>query len=139
MEKFVIDGLRASLADRVVTPADPGYDDARASFNATVSRRPSVIVRVRTVDDVVAAVVAAGDLGLPIAVRGGGHSVAGHSMADGALVVDLREMRAVTVDPATRIVRVEGGAQWDDVDAGDLGAPSGGRRRDVRRHRRRAA
>ena len=72
------------------------------------SRRPSVIVRVRTVDDVVAAVVAAGDLGLPIAVRGGGHSVAGHSMADGALVVDLREMRAVSVDPKTRIVRVRG-------------------------------
>jgi len=117
VEKFVIDGLRASLADRVVTPADLGYDDARASFNATVSRRPSVIVRVRTVEDVVAAVVAAGDLGLPIAVRGGGHSVAGHSMADGALVVDLREMRAVSVDPETRVVRVEGGAQWDDVDA----------------------
>ena len=77
----------------------PGYDEARATFNATVVRRPAVIVRARTVEDVVAAVIAAGDLGLPIAVRGGGHSVAGHSMADGALVVDLREMRAVTVDP----------------------------------------
>ncbi|HLO35868.1 MAG TPA: FAD-binding oxidoreductase, partial [Candidatus Deferrimicrobium sp.] len=117
MEKFVIDGLRASLEDRVITAADPGYDEARASFNATVARRPAVIVRARSVDEVVAAVVAAGDLELPIAVRGGGHSVAGHSMADGALVVDLREMRDVTVDPASRVVRVEGGAQWDDVDA----------------------
>ena len=117
LEKFVVDGLRASLEDRVITAADPGYDEARATFNATVARRPAVIVRARTVDDVVAAVVAAGDLGLPIAVRGGGHSVAGHAMADGALVVDLREMRAVTVDPTTRIVRVEGGALWDDVDA----------------------
>ncbi len=117
MEKFVVDGLRASLGDRVITGADEGYDEARATFNATVTRRPAVIVRARSVDDVVAAVVAAGDLGLPIAVRGGGHSVAGHSMADGALVVDLREMRAVTVDPATRIARVQGGAQWDDLDA----------------------
>jgi len=69
------------------------------------------------VKDVVAAVVAAGDLGLPIAVRGGGHSVAGHGMADGALVVDMRDMRAVGVDPETRVVRVEGGALWEDVDA----------------------
>ena len=91
MDQFVVDRLRASLRDRVTTPADAGYDAARATFNATVGRRPAVIVRVRTVEDVVAAVVAAGDLGLPIAVRGGGHSVAGHAMADGALVVDLRD------------------------------------------------
>ena len=116
MEKFVLDGLRAKLEDRVVTPADAGYDDVRATFNATVQRRPAVVVGARTVEDVVAAVVAAGDLGLPIAVRGGGHSVAGHAMADGALVVDLREMRAVNVDPETRTIRAEGGALWDDVD-----------------------
>ena len=117
MEKFVVDGLRASLPDRVITGADAGYDEARATFNATIVRRPAVIVRAQSVEDVVAAVIAAGDLGLPIAVRGGGHSVAGHSMADRALVVDLREMRAVRVDPETRTVRVQGGAQWDDLDA----------------------
>lgn len=117
MQKFVVDGLRASLGDRVITGADEAYDEARATFNAMVSRRPAVIVRARSVEDVVAAVIAGGDLGLPIAVRGGGHSVAGHSMADGALVVDLREMREVTVDPATRVVRVQGGAQWNDLDA----------------------
>ncbi len=117
MDQFVVDGLRASLQDQVITAADAGYDEVRATFNATVSRRPAVIVQARTVDDVVAAVVAAGDLGLPIAVRGGGHGVAGHAMADDALVVDLRRMRAVTVDPATGIVRAEGGALWEDVDA----------------------
>jgi len=116
LENFIVDGLRAALEDRVTTPADPGYDEARVTFNATVQRRPAVIVRVRTDDDVVAAVIAAADLDLPIAVRGGGHSVAGHAMADGALVVDLRDLRAVTVDPAARIVRVEGGALWEDVD-----------------------
>jgi FAD/FMN-containing dehydrogenase len=117
MEQFVVDRLRESLQDRVVTPADPAYDEARTTFNATVWRRPAVIVRVRSQNDVVAAVVAASDLGLPIAVRGGGHSVAGHGMADGALVVDMRDMRAVSVDPEARVVRAEGGALWEDVDA----------------------
>ena len=116
MDRFVVDRLRERLSDRVTTPADPGYDAARMTFNATVQRRPAVIVRVRTDDDVVAAVVAAGDLGLPIAVRGGGHSVAGHAMADGALVVDLRDRREVSVDPKRGIVRVGGGALWEDLD-----------------------
>jgi FAD/FMN-containing dehydrogenase len=116
MEQFAVDRLRDSLHERVTTPDHPDYDTARTTFNATVQRRPAVIVRVRDDDDVVAAVVAANDLGLPIAVRGGGHSVAGHAMADGALVVDMRDRRKVTVDPATRIVRVEGGALWEDVD-----------------------
>ncbi len=64
MEKFVVDGLRASLPDRVITGADAGYDEARATFNATIVRRPAVIVRARSVEDVVAAVIAAGDLGI---------------------------------------------------------------------------
>jgi len=117
LEKFIVDRLRATLEDRVTTPANPDYDTQRATFNATVQRRPAVIVRARSEDDVIAAVIAAADLGLPIAVRGGGHSVAGHAMADGALVVDLRDMRAVTVDPAARIVEVEGGALWEDLDS----------------------
>jgi FAD/FMN-containing dehydrogenase len=117
MDQFVVDRLRASFEDRVTTAVDPAYDEVRTTFNATVMRRPEVIVRVRSDDDVVAAVVAAADLGLPIAVRGGGHSVAGHGMADGALVVDLRDMREVSVDPATRIVRAAGGALWEDLDA----------------------
>jgi FAD/FMN-containing dehydrogenase len=117
VERFVIDRLRESLQGQVTTAADDEYDTVRATFNATVQRRPAAIVRARTDDDVIAAVVAANDLGLPIAVRGGGHSVAGHAMADGALVVDLRDRREVTVDPKRAIVRVEGGAQWDDLDA----------------------
>ena len=117
MEKFVVDQLRESLGDRITTATDPAYDEVRTTFNATVQRRPAVIVRARSDDDVVKAVVAAADLGLPIAIRGGGHSVAGHGMADGALVVDLRDLRDVTVDPATRLVRARGGALWEDLDA----------------------
>ena len=116
MERFVVDGLRETLVERVIVAGDPSYDETRATFNATVQRKPGVIVQPRTTDEVVKAVVAAGDLGLAIGVRGGGHSVAGHAMADGALVVDLRQMRAVTVDPVARIVRAEGGALWMDVD-----------------------
>jgi FAD/FMN-containing dehydrogenase len=116
VDRFVVDRLRERLSDRVTTAADAGYDVARMTFNATVQRRPAVIVRVRTDDDVVAAVIAAGDLGLPIAIRGGGHSVAGHAMADGALVVDLRDRREVVVDPKSGIVRVAGGALWEDLD-----------------------
>jgi FAD/FMN-containing dehydrogenase len=116
VERFVVDRLRAMLPGQVTTGMDPDYDLHRTTFNATVQRKPAIIVRIRSVNDVVSAVVAATDLGLPIAVRGGGHSVAGHGMADAALVVDLRDQRVVTVDPTTGIVRVAGGAQWDDVD-----------------------
>ncbi len=89
---------------------------ARQTFNGTIDRRPATIVQCRSTADVVAAVQAARSAGLPIAVRGGGHSVAGHAVADGALVVDLREMRRVEVDPERRIARAQGGALWEDVD-----------------------
>ncbi len=100
----------------VLLPDHADYDAARQSFNGMLDRRPEAIVRCRSIQDVVAAVRAARDAGLPIAVRGGGHGIAGHAMADGSVVVDLREMRAVTVDPARRIARAQGGAQWEDVD-----------------------
>lgn len=117
MANTAIDVLRRTLGARVCTPDDAGYDTERATFNATVQRRPAVIVRAHSTDDVRAAVLAANELGLPIAVRGGGHNVAGHAVADHALVVDLRDLRTVTVDPVRRTARVAGGAQWDDVDA----------------------
>ena len=117
MTDTAINLLRRTLGTRVTTPADAGYDAERATFNATVQRRPAVIVRAHSNDDVRATILAANDLGLPIAVRGGGHNVAGHAVADGAVVVDLRDLRTVSVDPARRTARVAGGAQWDDVDA----------------------
>ncbi|MEA2608673.1 MAG: hypothetical protein QOJ75_916, partial [Chloroflexota bacterium] len=124
-----LDALRSTIECDLVLPEDAGYDDARTTFNATIDRRPTVIVMPRSTRDVAAAVTWARDAGLPIAVRGGGHNVAGHAVADDALVIDLRLMRDAVVDPARRRVRVGGGALWEDVDrattAQGLAVPGG--------------
>ena len=104
------------VSGTVLHPGNERYDEARRTFNGMIDRRPAVIVTCRSTEDVVVAVEVARTAGLPIAVRGGGHGVAGHAMADGALVVDLREMRSVTVDPERRRARAAGGALWEDVD-----------------------
>ncbi|WP_020139437.1 FAD-binding oxidoreductase [Streptomyces sp. 351MFTsu5.1] len=108
--------LREDLVGDVFAPSDPGYDEARTVFNAMIDRRPAVIAQCVSEDDVVRAVRFGRDLDLPIAVRGGGHSVAGMAVNDGGLVVDLRHMRAVTVDPVARAVRVAGGATMSNLD-----------------------
>src|SRR5437870_5041572 len=91
------------IAGTVLRPTEEGYEDARRTFNDTIDRRPAAIVRCAGQEDVVTAVRAARSAGLQIAVRGGGHSVAGHAVADDALVVDLRDMRSVRVDPGRRL------------------------------------
>ncbi|GGW48637.1 oxidoreductase [Streptomyces lucensis JCM 4490] len=108
--------LREDLVGDVFAPGDPGYDKARAVFNAMIDRRPAVIAQCADAADVVRAVRFGRDLDLRIAVRGGGHSVAGTALGDGALVVDLRRMHRVTVDPAAEAVRVEGGATMSHLD-----------------------
>ncbi|MGN6431479.1 MAG: FAD-binding oxidoreductase [Gaiellaceae bacterium] len=103
----------AELRDRVrgetITPDDLEYDDARQVYNAMIDRRPRVVVRPLGADDVVAAVEYAHANDLPVAIRGGGHSVPGFGTADDAVVVDLSEMQEVDVDPHGRIARAEGG------------------------------
>ncbi|WP_435216859.1 FAD-binding oxidoreductase [Streptomyces sp. bgisy034] len=108
--------LREDLVGDVFAPSDAGYDEARTVFNAMIDRRPAVIAQCVDEDDVVRAVRFGRDLDLNIAVRGGGHSVAGTAVNDGGLVVDLRHMRAVSVDPAAEAVRVAGGATMSDLD-----------------------
>ncbi|WP_251092779.1 FAD-binding oxidoreductase [Streptomyces sp. Caat 7-52] len=108
--------LREDLVGDVFAPGDPGYDEARTVFNAMIDRRPAVIAQCANVADVVRAVRFGRDLDLHIAVRGGGHSVAGAALGDGALVVDLRRMHDVTVAPAAEAVRVEGGATMSHLD-----------------------
>ncbi|MFD7257501.1 FAD-binding protein [Streptomyces sp. NPDC059874] len=108
--------LREDLSGDVFAPDDPGYDEARAIFNAMIDRRPAVIAQCESAADVVTAVRFARDLDLKIAVRGGGHSVAGMSLNDGGLVVDLRRMHEVTVHPAARAAYVGGGATMSHLD-----------------------
>jgi FAD/FMN-containing dehydrogenase len=100
----------------VIAPGQDGYDDARAVWNGTVDRRPRLIARCSGTADVAAAVRFARDHDLEIAVRGGGHNVAGTAVCDDGIVIDLSAMRAVWVDPADRAARVQGGALWGDVD-----------------------
>jgi FAD/FMN-containing dehydrogenase len=108
--------LRRRHRGPVISPEDFGYDAGRITFNGMIDRRPALIARPLDVDDVVAAVSYAAGEGLPIAVRGGGHSVAGHCIGDGSLVVDLRLMRDVTVDPDVRLATCGGGSLWEDLD-----------------------
>ena len=107
--------LDPQFSGDVIRPSDPRYGAARMLWNAMVDNRPALIARPRTSADVATTIVAARDAGLEIAIRCGGHSVAGHSMADGGVTIDLSKMNAVSVDAAARIARVGGGALLNDV------------------------
>jgi FAD/FMN-containing dehydrogenase len=107
-----IPGFRGVL----ITPDHHGYDDARALWNGTVDRRPRLIARCNSTADVAEAVRVARDCDLEIAVRGGGHNVAGTAMCEDGIVIDLSAMRAVSVEPLNRTALVQGGALWSDVD-----------------------
>jgi FAD/FMN-containing dehydrogenase len=109
-----VDALRPQLAGAVLSPSDPGYDEARRIHNGMIDRRPALVVRCHGSADVQAAVRFAREHGLEIAVRGGGHNVAGNAVCDGGLVIDLSAMRGVHVDPRARRARAQGGATWGD-------------------------
>ena len=108
--------LRERHRGPVIAPEDRAFELARATFNGMIDRRPALVVRPLDVADVVSAVRFAGEADLPIAVRGGGHGVAGHCVGDESLVVDLCLMRLVVVDPKSRTATCEGGALWEDLD-----------------------
>jgi FAD/FMN-containing dehydrogenase len=109
--------LRAAVRGEVLQPGDPGYGEAAHIWNGAFDdRRPALVVRCTGAADVIAAVGFARAHDLPLAVRGGGHSVAGFSTVDGGLVIDLGPMRNVAVDLAARRATVGGGAVWGDVD-----------------------
>ena len=108
--------LRESVEGEVVAPSDPGYAEACKVWNGAHDRRPALVVRCATAADVATAVGFARSNDLEIAVRGGGHSIAGFSTCDNGIVIDLSQMNDVHVDPATRRATVGGGAVWADVD-----------------------
>jgi FAD/FMN-containing dehydrogenase len=114
---LLVASFRRAFAGIVITPTDPAYDDARAVWNGTVDARPALIAQCHTTDDIITAVNLVRDAGCRFAVRGGGHSVAGLSMCDGGVVIDLSHMRGVTVDAALRTATVEPGATWADFDS----------------------
>lgn len=113
----------------LITANDDGYDEARMVYNAMIDKRPALIARCSNVADVIHVVRFAREHALPLAVRGGGHNVAGKGTCDGGIVIDLSVMKRVLVDPLGCEVRVEGGAVWGDVDrathAFGLATPSG--------------
>jgi FAD/FMN-containing dehydrogenase/catechol 2,3-dioxygenase-like lactoylglutathione lyase family enzyme len=108
--------LARRLTGELLRPEEHDYEQARQVFNAAVERRPALVVRCRTADDVAAAIELAAAEGLPVCVKAGGHSLAGFGVADGALMVDLSQMRGVRVDADGRTARVQGGATWRDVE-----------------------
>ncbi|HEX8933344.1 MAG TPA: FAD-dependent oxidoreductase, partial [Pseudonocardiaceae bacterium] len=112
-----IEALRASMSGPMIGPVDPDYDKARKVWNADIDRRPVVIAQCASPADVKTAIAFATEQGLEIAVRSGAHSMSGASVVDDGLVIDLSQLRQVTVNPGAKRARVGGGALLADLDA----------------------
>src|SRR5262249_54391916 len=121
--------LKTALRGPLIQPGDDGYDKARAVYNGMIDRHPAALGRCSDVADVMTGGRHAREQGLTATVRGGGHNAGGLGVWDDALVIDLGQMRGITVDPAAKTVRVDGGCTWGDVDhatgAFGLATPSG--------------
>jgi FAD/FMN-containing dehydrogenase len=114
-----IDAVRAlgdTLKGVVLLPDDPDYDEARRVWNGMIDRRPLAIVRASGIDDIAPVIEFARDAQLPLAIRGGGHGVAGNGVADGGIVLDMGALNGVEVDPEARLVKVGAGATLADID-----------------------
>ena len=111
-----LDKLADVFAGEIIVPSDPGYDEARRVWNAMADRRPALIVRPTSADDVATALRFARERDLVVAVRGGGHSIPGLSTVDDGIVIDLSRMRGAEVDPEQRLAKVPGGALLGDLD-----------------------
>ncbi len=107
--------LAATFSGQLLKPADVGYEDARKVHNGLIDKRPALIARCRGTADVVDAIDLASRLGLEVAVRGGGHNVAGRATIDGGVMIDLSLMKGIHVDPTDRTVRAQGGVTWGEL------------------------
>ena len=116
IEEAPLQKFKASLRGELLRAGDDGYDDARKVWNGTIDKRPCLIVRCSGVSDVIDAVRFAREHDLMVAVRGGGHSVAGLALCEGGLVVDLSQMKGVHVRPVPRIARAQPGFTLGDLD-----------------------
>jgi len=107
----------SGFSGRPYGPGDEGYDQARTVFNAMIDRRPRLIARCTSANDVAAVIAYARALGVPMSVYGGGHSVTGAAVVEDGIVCDLRGLKGITVDPDAHTVRAEGGVTWGEFDA----------------------
>jgi FAD/FMN-containing dehydrogenase len=111
-----LDPLRAAVNGALCLPGEPGYEEARTLWNAMIDRRPAAVVRAGNAADVIHAVSFARDHDVRLAVRGGGHNVAGNAVAEGGLMIDLTPMKSVIIDPVKRVARVEPGVTLGEFD-----------------------
>ena len=112
-----IEELKANFKGEILLPSDHAYEGARAIWNAMITTRPALIARCAATSDVVQAVNFARDNKLLLAIRGGGHNIAGNALCDDGIVIDLSQMKAASVDAQARRVTIEGGATLADLDA----------------------
>jgi FAD/FMN-containing dehydrogenase len=112
----VVSTFKTGLRGTLLRPGDEGYDAARKVWNGMIDKKPSFIVQCRGVADVVSAVNFARTNHFPVAIRAGGHNVAGNAVCDAGLVIDLSLMKGIRVDPSRRTARAEGGAIWGELD-----------------------
>ncbi len=112
-----LQALAAKLKGKLVLPGQDGYDAARTIWNAMIDRKPAAIVRAANTDDVVATVNFAREAGVLIAVKGGGHNIAGNAVSDGGLMLDLSGLKSITIDAAAKTAKVGAGCVLADFDA----------------------
>jgi FAD/FMN-containing dehydrogenase len=117
MATITLDSLRQQVRGDVIAPEDAGYDEARAIRNAMIDKHPAAVTRPVNAGDVIAAVNFARESHLPLAIRGGGHSVPGFGTCDDGIVIDMSRMRGVRVNPEKRTARADGGATWGDFNS----------------------
>ena len=110
-----VPGLAGAFSGRLIQPEDGGYDEARRVHNGMVDKRPALIAQCGGTADVCEAVNLARKLGLEVAVRGGGHNVAGRATVEGGVMIDLARMKGIYVDASRRTVRAQGGVTWAEL------------------------
>jgi FAD/FMN-containing dehydrogenase len=129
LDSATISGLKTAIQGRLLVRGDAGYDDGRRVWNGMIDKHPELIVQAASTADVGPTIALARETGLPLAIRGGGHNVAGNGTVDGGIVLDLGGLDAVEVDPEARLVRTGPGATLADVDGAtaphDLAVPIG--------------
>jgi FAD/FMN-containing dehydrogenase len=114
-DSALVAGLAGQISGSVLGPEDPDYDAARAVHNGLIDRRPALIVRCLTTNDVAVALAFARRAGLEVSIRGGGHNVAGRAVTDGGVMIDLAEMKGIAIDPDRATARAEGGVVWGEL------------------------